>query len=194
MKKFNVEIKHYDAFESKTFSVVLPDYMNNASVRDIVYPVIKGRYGYSIHVFQSPLDTPPTDTSVESLLHSVKNTKLWSRKEKKVYGDLIEVPVEIKEFHLPECFKVTSCEFNISCGMLGITFFRVGTECPIGTTTALFDNVSEELDCKVSRNGYYFMHDKWKFEQDEKDKTLWRAMRTEMRRELESVEITYKQL
>lgn len=196
MKKFNVELKHYDAFENKVFSVVLPDYFNNASVRDIVYPAIKGRYGYSIHVTQSSDDIPPTCSSVEGLLNAVKRTKLWSRKETKEYGNLIEVPVEVKEFHLPRCFKVEECNYNMSCGSLGITFFRLGTEthCPFGVFTALFDSVMEELDCKVSRNGYYYMHDEWKFMQDEKDPTLWKAVRTELKREVLARTITYKQL
>ena len=194
MKKFNVELKHYDAFKNKVFSVVLPDYFNNASVRDIVYPAIKGRYGYSIHVTQSSDDIPPTCSSVEGLLNAVKNTKLWSRKETKEYGDLVEVPVEVKEFHLPKCFKVTECDYNINCGNMGITFFRIGAQCPFGIATVVLDNVAEELDCKISRNGYYYIHDEWKFEQDKDDPTLWKAMRTELKREVVSTTIVYKQL
>lgn len=199
MKKFAINISYYHATENKYYLVMLPDYFTKEAVYDIVRRSKKSKYNLSVREVDSSWDVGIKCATMTTLLKNVSQVRLWKRSEKTIYGDPVENLLETSEFHLPQYMTIKEVSFNQGYGHSGegLTFFRVYLQangCPIDMSFSCILNTVGGMKTKLSKNNYCYIEGRWKFVQGEKDPTLWKAIKYEVKRSIIGKEISYIQI
>lgn len=195
MKKFEIKISYPQAIESKYFTILLPDYFTE----EAVYAIIRHskRRKYDIRVKERNLLSAAyiECSTMEALLEGINQVRLWRRTEKKLYGDPKETILDTSEFQLPQHMYIKDVSWNARYGYSeeGITFFRVYLQWPdaVDVSFSCSVNIVKDIPTKWSRNGYCYIPGRWKFVQDEKDPSLWKAIKYEVKKDIIGKEVSF---
>ena len=195
MKKFEIRISHPQATETKYFTVILPDYFTGEAVYSILRQSKKKKYNLFVKEVNLSWDAGIQCLTMESLMESISQVRLWWRTEKKLYGDPKETILETSEFQLPQHMYIKDVSWNARYGYSeeGITFFRVYLQWPdaVDVSFSCSVNIVKDIPTKWSRNGYCYISGRWKFVQDEKDPSLWKAIKYEVRKDIIGKEVSF---
>lgn len=199
MKKFEIKISYPQAIECKYFVLMLPDYFTEEAVYAIVRHHKKKKYNLYVREVNSSWDAGIKCSTLEELLEKIKEVRLWKRSERTIYGDPEETLLETSEFHLPQYMIIKEVSFNQNYGYSGegLTFFRVYLQangCPIDMSFSCILNTVGGMSTRLSKNNYCYIPGRWKFIQDEKDPTLWKSIKYEVKKTIIGKEISYIQI
>jgi hypothetical protein len=174
MKRF-VIVRHENAIENVIIPINCSEAFNNVFFKMFLEGLRRELYdieivdSLSLSMLGSDYKIYDTAENIEALVETIKTVKLYERVVKPVIA--IDTKAEVKEFKMSSCFVIKDVSRSSMC-----TFFKVKKD-PESIKDIIFDDTSlkKALECKVSRNNYYYMHGNWHFYRSISNPTLWEA-------------------
>ena len=174
MKRF-VVIRHERAIENVVIPVNCSELFDNVLFERFLSSLHVNIYNIEMvkelrlpNAWEAYRMLEPVD-SIEELVKVVKATKLYEKTRTPV--NCINKKAEVRRFRMSSCFIIDDVSRSSVC-----TFFKVSND-PESIKDIMFDDESllETLECKISKNHYYYLRGDWHFFRSTSNPTVWEA-------------------